>query len=278
MSMSGKPRENADNPGAAVFYEPLHLVFAALGGVVLLFVVAPLAGMALHSSIPQLADTVQDAEVRASIALTLWTSMAATLLCALPAIPFAWLLARKRFPGKRLVSAVVDLPIVIPHSAAGIAVLGLLAPNRFLGGWAERAGIEFVGGAPGIMAAMAFVSLPFLVNAARVGFQAVPERLERAALTLGASPARVFCTVSVPLAWRGILSGLILMFARGLSEFGAVVIIAYHPMITPVLIYERFTAFGLDYARPVAVVFLGVCLVFFVVLRLLAKEPHDAAR
>jgi len=96
--------------------------------------------------------------------------------------------------------------------------------------------------------------------------------MEKAALTLGASPARVFFTISLPLAWRNIVSGLILMFARGMSEFGAVIVVAYHPMITPVLIYERFGSFGLKYARPVAVLFILISLSMFVVLRMLASE------
>jgi len=128
------------------------------------------------------------------------------------------------------------------------------------------------------MLAMAFVSIPFLLNAARNGFLGVPVRLEKAALNLGASPLRVFFTVSLPLAWRDIVSGLVLMWARGLSEFGAVVIVAYHPIVTPVMIFERFGAYGLKYARPVAVIFIGVCLVLFLILRLLAREQSDAAR
>jgi molybdate/tungstate transport system permease protein len=129
-----------------------------------------------------------------------------------------------------------------------------------------------VGHPSGIALAMAFVSIPFLINAARDGFENVPVKLEKTALNLGASPVRVFFTISLPLAWKNILSGLIMMFARGLSEFGAVVIVAYHPMITPVLIYERFGAFGLKYARPVSVVFIVVCLVFFVLLRMVATK------
>lgn len=258
--------------------EPLSLVFAALGGLVLLFIVAPLAGMALRTSFSELAGTAAEAEVRSSIWLTLWTSMAATLIMAVGAIPFAYLLARKDFPFKHLVTAIIDLPIVIPHSAAGIAILGIVSRDTLLGNAAERMGFQFVGGPAGIMVAMAFVSIPFLVNAAREGFSAVPERLEKAALSLGASPTRVFFTVSVPLAWRAILSGLILMWARGLSEFGAVVVVAYHPIVTPVLIYERFGAFGLKYARPLSVVFIGVCLVFFVVIRLLARQKKNVVR
>ena len=258
--------------------EPLYLVFAALGGLVLLFIIAPLMGMFMDCSLPELAETLRDNEVRNSIWLTLWTSMAATVIFAIAAIPFSYLLARKDFPLKGLVTGIIDLPIVIPHSAAGIALLGVLSRSSLFGRTAEKMGFGFVGTSFGIMAAMAFVSIPYLVNAARDGFLAVDKRLERAALNLGASPLRVFLTISVPLAWRPILSGLILMWARGMSEFGAVLIIAYRPMITPVLIYERFGAFGLKYARPVAVLFVSVCLVFFIMLRLLAKGERVAKR
>lgn len=258
--------------------EPLYLLFTFFGGLVLLFIIAPLAGMLLQTSFTELTETAIETEVRDSIWLTLWTSMAATLILGVLSVPFAYLLARKSFPFKRLVLALVDIPIVIPHSAAGIAILGIISRDTPLGSAAESMGFHFVGGAAGIMFAMAFVSIPFLINAARDGFAAVPERLEKAALSLGASPARVFFAVSVPLAWRAIISGFVLMWARGLSEFGAVVVVAYHPIVTPVLIYERFGAFGLQSARPISVVFIGVCLVFFIVIRLLAREPKDAQR
>lgn len=256
--------------------EPMHLVFAALGGLVLLFIVAPLAGVFLSTGGGELARTAADPEVTASVRLTLLASMGATLVLAVASIPFAWLLARGRVPLGALVNGIVDVPIVIPHSAAGIALLGVIAPGTAIGGAAERLGIEFVGGTAGIMAGMAFVSVPLLVNAARDGFAAVPVRIEQAALALGASPLRVFLTVSLPLAWRSILSGMILMWARGMSEFGAVLIIAYHPMITPVLIYERFGAFGLRHARPVTALFIGICLLLFIVLRLVAGERRHA--
>ena len=258
--------------------DPFSLVLAFLGGLVLLFLIAPLAGMVLKSPLSDLTAAASEQEVRASIFLTLWTALAATLLFALAAIPLAWIMARKQFPLKRLVSGIIDLPVVVPHSAAGIAILGFIAPNSVIGGAAERVGVQFVGGAAGIITAMAFVSAPFLINAARDGFAAVPERLEKAAMTLGASPVRVFFSISLPLAWRSIVSGMVMMWARGMSEFGAVVIVAYHPIVTSVLIYERFGAFGLAYARPVAVIFLGVCLLFFIVVRLLSKEKANAAR
>lgn len=228
--------------------------------------------MFLKTSPQSLFETARETEVRDSIWLTIWTSMAGTLVFAVAAIPFSYLLARKNFPMKKLVTGIIDLPVVIPHSAAGIAILGFVSRDSFLGKIGSVFGLNFVGHPAGIVIAMAFVSLPYLINAARDGFSGVPVRLEKAALTLGASPFRVFFTISLPLAWRNILSGLILMFARGMSEFGAVIVVAYHPMITPVLIYERFGAFGLKYARPVSVLFILISLTVFILLRWLAKE------
>ena len=250
----------------------IQLVFVMLGSLVLLFILAPLTGMFLNTTPGQVFETARESEVRNSIWLTIYTSFAGTLIFSLAAIPLAYLLARKKFPMKKLVTGIIDLPVVIPHSAAGIALLGFVSRESALGKIGSAVGLNFVGHPAGIAIAMAFVSIPYLINASRDGFAGVPVRLEKAALTLGASPYRVFFTVSMPLAWRNILSGLILMFARGMSEFGAVIVVAYHPMITPVLIYERFGAFGLKYARPVSVLFILISLALFIVLRWLAKE------
>jgi molybdate/tungstate transport system permease protein len=195
---------------------------------------------------------------------------------AIGAIPLAYVLARKNFFFKKLISGIIDLPIVIPHSAAGIAILGFLSRNSVLGKAASSVGIDFVGNPLGIAAAMAFVSIPFLINAARDGFENVPVRLEKAALSLGASPVKVFFTISLPMAKRSVISGLVMMFARGLSEFGAVVIIAYHPMITPILIFERFSSYGLQYARPVAVVFILITLFVFIAMRWISGGKKHA--
>jgi molybdate/tungstate transport system permease protein len=250
----------------------VQIVFILLGALVLLFILAPLLGMFLKTSPGSLFETAGEKDVRDSIWLTIWTSMAGTVFFAIAAIPFSYLLARKNFPMKKLVTGIIDLPVVIPHSAAGIALLGFVSRDSVIGKMGSAVGLDFVGHPAGIAVAMAFVSIPYLINAARDGFAGVPVRLEKAALTLGASPARVFFTISFPLAWRNILSGLILMFARGMSEFGAVIVVAYHPMITPVLIYERFGAYGLKYARPVSVLFILISLTLFILLRWLAKE------
>ena len=253
----------------------LTLSFSLLGGLVLMLILAPLVGMVLATPAESLAATAAEQEVRDSIVLTLWTSMVATLVFAIGAVPLAYLLARKHFFGKRLLTAIIDLPLMIPHSAAGIALLTVISRDSLAGRLADGVGLKLAGAPAGIVLGMAFVSIPFLVTTARSGFEAVPERLEKAALTLGASPMRVFFTVSLPLAWRSVVSGMVSMFARGMSEFGAVIIIAYHPIITPILIYERFGAFGLKYALPVAVLFITICLVVFILLRLLAGEKEQ---
>jgi molybdate/tungstate transport system permease protein len=254
-------------------YFSLLLTFA--GGVLLLFVIAPLLGLFLQSTPSTIQETIQDKEVTDSILLTILTSIAGTLFLSLFTIPAAYVMARSKSKWKQFINGIIDLPIVIPHSAAGIALLAVLSKNNFFGKTMSSIGIDFVGTTLGISIAMAFVSVPYLYNAARIGFENVPEKLEKVAYSLGASKRRTFFTISFPLAWRSILSGLVMMFARGMSEFGAVIIIAYHPMTTPVLIFERFSTFGLKYAQPVAVLFITISLLIFIVMRLLNKKNHD---
>jgi len=259
-----------------LFANRMHVLFLILGSLLVLFIAWPLLRTVTASSPFVLWQTLLEGEVRRSIGLTLYASLVATGLAFVCGVPLAYLLARADFPGKRLIEGVIDLPIVVPHSAAGIALLMILGRHTLLGKAFSLLGVRFVSATPGIVAAMLFVSLSFLVNSAREGFEAVNPRLERVARTLGASPWRVFWRVSFPLAWRSILSGMIMMWARGLSEFGAVVILAYHPMVAPVLIYQRFESFGLRYAQPVATLMVLICLVTFVALRLTAGRRRRA--
>ena len=242
-----------------------ELILTLLGSMIVLLVVAPLLGMFFHSSWSGLSEALGDNEVTDSIKLTLTTALAATVVCSIGGIPLAWLLARKRFWGRSFLIALLDLPVIIPHSAAGIALLMVIGRHSLVG---KIFGGSLVGTAAGIGVAMSFVSIPFLINAAHEAFAAVPQRTEWVARTLGASPMRVFFTISLPMAWRGILAGVIMMWARGISEFGAVIIIASNPKTTPVLVYDRFNDFGLDYARSAALILIAICMIFFLVLRL----------
>lgn len=257
-------------------YKVNQLIFLFLSGLVLLFITAPVFSLLFGPSIQEYLKISVDSQALISIRTTLLMSFAATLTLAIPGIPLAWLLARKRFAFKGLVQGLIDLPVVIPHTAAGIALLTVISPSTGFGKLLESAGLSFIGSHTGIAMAMAFVSVPFLINSARQGFEMVPERLEKISLSLGVTASKTFFKISLPLAWRSIIGGMIMMFARGMSEFGAVVIIAYYPMTTPTLIFERFGAFGLKEAKPVAAAFVLISLMVFVVLRWLATKKEYA--
>jgi molybdate/tungstate transport system permease protein len=139
-----------------------------------------------------------------------------------------------------------------------------------------RIGVAFTDTPAGIAVAMAFVGLPFLVNAARDAFAQLEPEYEQAALADGASHWQAFLWISLPLAWRGVLTGALMMWARGVSEFGAVVILAYHPKVVPVLVYERFEGFGLAAAQPVAVLLIVSALLVFLLLNGVGRRTGSA--
>jgi molybdate/tungstate transport system permease protein len=250
------------------------LVFALLGGSLVVFVVLPLLSTFFATSAEGLAQTLGDPQVSRSIVLTFQASAMSTVIAFVTGVPLAYLLARYRFHGKRLVEAVVDLPVVIPHTAAGIALLMVFGSQGLLGQWLGQVGIYFVDHLAGIVVAMLFVSLPYLVNMSREAFAMVDRELENIALVEGASPFQAFVFVTLPLAWRGVLGGAMMMWARGISEFGAVVILAYHPKIVPVLIYEFFQGYGLSAALPVAALLILVVLLVFGLLRWLVMPTE----
>ncbi len=279
-----RPRRFCAAEGQATTLAPrsLIVVFAVVGALLVLFLAVPIVAMSVSQSPLTLWQALIRTEVRGALWLSLTGAALATALAALLGVPLAYLLARRPFPGNALVQAVVDLPIVIPHIVAGIALLTVLGPRGFVGGPLHGLGVRFVDTLAGTVAAMLFVSAPFMVNAARSGFEAVDPRLEDAARSLGASPLRTFFLISLPLAKRSIVSGAVMSWARAISEFGAVLIIAYYPRVGPVLIYEWLTAYGVDKARPVAVCLLLICVLLFAALRLIAGrhipgEPESSA-
>jgi molybdate transport system permease protein len=158
---------------------------------------------------------------------TVWVSALSLALILPPGVALAWLLARKCWPGKSLVETLVALPLVVPPVATGLILLKLLGRRGALGGWIERTlGVEIVFTWRAVVVATAVMAFPLLVRTARVAFESVNPRLEQVARTLGAGPWRVFGTVTLPLAARGLAAGAVLAFARGLGEFGATVMVA----------------------------------------------------
>jgi molybdate transport system permease protein len=150
-----------------------------------------------------------------------------TLLILPIGVALAWLLARRSWPGKSLIETLVALPLALPPVATGLLLLKLLGRRGALGGWIERTlGWEIVFTWRGVVVATAVMSFPLLVRTARVTFEGVKPRLERVARTLGAGPWRVFATITLPLAARGLIAGAVFAFARALGEFGATIMVA----------------------------------------------------
>lgn len=161
-----------------------------------------------------------------AVLLTLRTALAATALILPFSIALAWLLARKQWPGKSLVETLVAMPIVLPPVATGLILLRLFGRNGPLGSALSAIGVDVIFTSRAVVLAMAVMSSPFLVRAARVAFEEVNPRLEHVARTLGAGEWRVFFTITLPLAMRGVIGGVVLAFARAVGEFGATILVA----------------------------------------------------
>ncbi len=252
--------------------EKKYLIFYFLGAIALLFIIAPILNMFFTTELDSIFKTSRDEQVRQSIFFTLRISLVATVFCSIFAIPLAYLIARSTFRFKSIFLGIISIPIVIPHSAAGIALLGLISRDTLVGQIADKIGLNFIDSPLGVAFAMAYVSIPFLIIASINGFSEVPEKLEHAAMNLGASKTRVFFTITMPIAKRSVFSGLVLMFSRGISEFGSVMMLAYFPTVTPILIYDRFTAFGLENAKPIALIFIMICLLIFLAFFLMTNK------
>ncbi len=256
--------------------EPLNWLFMFISLPLILLLTLPLLKMTFEPSVEMLIETIKDKDVVNAIARSISLSLCAGILSFVMGTPLAYLLARKNMIGKKIIEGIIDLPIMIPHPVVGIAILSLAGRNHPFGRFLSDIGIQIMGTRTGIVCVLLFVGLPFYVNTVKAGFESVPIRLENASRTLGAGTFSTFCRITVPLTWRHMILGIIMCTARAISEFGAVVIVAYHPMTAPVMIYERFTAYGLKYSQPIAVWLIIISFVLFIILRLLSKsiDPH----
>lgn len=158
--------------------------------------------------------------------LTVSLALVATVVVLPPSVLLAWVLARRDFVGKALVETLVSLPLVMPPVATGVILLYLVGRRGPIGQMLAAAGIEVLFTRKAVVLAMAVMSLPLVVRTARAGFEQASTRFEDIAATLGAGPARIFLTISLPLAWPGVLAGAVLGFSRAVGEFGATVMVA----------------------------------------------------
>ncbi|WP_435874795.1 ABC transporter permease [Nonomuraea dietziae] len=200
------------------------LVPAVLG---LAFLVLPLAGLLVRAPWPTLLQRLAEPQVLQALRLSLVTASIATAVCLVLGVPLAWLLARVSFPGRRLVRALVTVPLVLPPVVGGVALLLLLGRRGLLGQWLESTfGLTLPFTTAGVVVAEAFVAMPFLVISVEGALRGADQRFEEAAATLGASRWTAFRRVTLPLIMPGIVAGAVLCWARALGEFGATITFA----------------------------------------------------
>lgn len=251
---------------------------AAFGVVLLLALGMPLVLFFLRLQPDLVAEAALSPDVHRMLYLTIYGPLLAAIVALLFGVPLAFLLARG-FAGQAIVESLVDLPLVVPHSVAGILILF---------GFGRRGlfpRVSILTTTVGLVLVLTFVSSPYAVNAAREGFEAIDGRLEYAARSHGASPFESFRRVHVPLAARGILTGGLLAWARSVSEFGAVAVVAYsvrffYPVawresvsqLAPVFIYNTYTSQGLAEAGAVSAILLLLSGAVFLVIRSIAYD------
>ena len=255
---------------------PFIVASATLGFLMLVFILLPIINTVTLSA-DKLGTALMSFEARDAIFMSFYAAFLATLFTFVFGVPLAYVLARYNFPGKSIIDASIDLPILIPHDAAGIALLLLFGPRTIIGAGFSSIGIEFIDTLFGIILAMAFVSSPFMIRSAEEAFKAVNPDMEKVARSLGASNFRAFLHVTFPLAFRGILTGCLLTWARSISEFGAVIILASVPVTAPVYLYNIFIDQGLSAAVVITALLILMSLAIFVITKLITAKPLKPA-
>jgi molybdate/tungstate transport system permease protein len=236
-------------------------LFHAAGLLFLMALLLPVIMYVSQSSPQSLRQRLTEAQVISALTVSLRTSLTTTCIVLLLGVPLAYVMVRTTFPGRRLLDTLIDLPIVVPPPIAGLTLLAFVGPKSPLGEFLDaRGGLQFFDREPGIVLAQLFVSSPFLIRASMVAFSAVDVRLENVARTLGASSLSAFARVTLPLAWRGILIGVVLTWFRAMAEFGSLKIMANRPLTMPILAYERFIEYGQIEARSIGALILVMCL------------------
>ena len=217
--------------------------------------------------------TVTDPRAMASYRLTFGASAIGAMVNAVMGLVVAWVLVRYRFPGQRLLDALVDLPFALPTAIAGITLATLFSPNGWIGRLAEPLGVRLAFSPLGVVLALIFIGLPFVVRTVQPVLQTLDPELEEAASSLGARRWRTFSKVVMPELWPALLTGIALAFARAVGEYGSIVFISGNmPMrteITPLLIITKLEQYDYAGAAALGVVMLSISFVLLLAINLL---------
>jgi sulfate transport system permease protein len=236
-----------------------------------LIVLIPLAGLILAAAglgWSGFWSAVTTPRVLSAFRVSFGTSLIAAVINAFFGLMVAWVLVRYSFPGKRIVDAIVDLPFALPTAVAGIALTSLYTPNGWIGSWLEPMGIKVAFTPLGIIVALTFIGLPFVVRTVQPVLQDLAPEEEEAAVSLGATRWQTFCLVIFPAILPALITGTALAFARAVGEFGSVIFIAGNmpgiSEIIPLLIIIKLEQF--DYAGATAIATLMLLVSFAMLL------------
>ena len=241
-----------------------------------LIVLIPLSALVFRSfamSWSEFVAAISSPRVLASYRLTFGASLAAALVNVVFGLLLAWVLVRYRFPGKKIVDAMIDLPFALPTAVAGISLTAILAGNGWIGQFLEPLGIRLAFNPNGVVIALVFIGLPFVVRTVQPVLEDTEQELEEAAMCLGATRWQTFSKVILPAVAPALLTGFAMAFARAIGEYGSVIFIAGNmPMvseITPLVIIGKLEQYDYAGATAVAVVMLVLSFVLLLVINAL---------
>ncbi len=249
----------------------VQVIGVLVASVLLLVLVLPTGTLLASSGVRGIAGAFADRDVLAAILLTICSATVATMLAIVGGLPVAYLLARVPFRGRSVIEALLELPLVMPHPVIGMALLVALGRDSAIGHALAPLGLSIVSSPLGIVVAMLVVSAPLFILGAREAIARVDPKLESVARTLGDDRWHAVRRVTLPLARNGIVSSATTMWARATSEFGAIVLVAYHPRVASVLAYDRYLTYGLRRALPVAAALACVALLILLGVRALRR-------
>lgn len=252
---------------------PELLLPALLGGIILVGFAVPFVAFVSRTGVTNIVAGLSTPGTRIAIRNSLITAPISTAVATVLGVPLAYVLARTSFVGKRLVEALVILPLIVPPVVGGAMILTAVGRFTPIGAAAAAAGIPLTDSLLGVVLAQTFVAAPFVIITARAGFGAVDERLEQASRSLGYGPLSTFWNVSVPMARGSIVAGVVLTFARAIGEFGATMMIAYNPRTMPTRIWVEFIASGIDAIVPLGLALLSITLVVLAAIQRLGRVP-----
>lgn len=248
------------------------ILFGLIIIITILFFTLPLLSLLLRITPEEFIAAILQPDVKSAIYLSLITASTSTVIIILLGTPMAYLNARVSYPGRNFVETLLDLPIVLPPSVAGLALLVLFGRNGLIGGYLHNIGITIIFTTLAVIIAQVFVAGPLYIRQAKSAFAMVDQVYESAARTLGATPLSTFFRITIPLAWTGLVSGVILGFARAIGEFGATIMVAGNlpgkTQTMPLAIYGLMQS-DLTASIALSLVLIAISCIILILIRVL---------